>query len=82
MDSRAAVPLIAAISGRSAEDAGQLPPFHKGLADSGFVEGQNVLIEYHGAGGQYEQLPPRIYFATAAVISTSKSTYGTPSAAT
>jgi putative ABC transport system substrate-binding protein len=33
------------------------PRFEQGLRETGFVEGQNVAIEYWHAGGQYERLP-------------------------
>ena len=32
--------------------------FHKGLNETGYVEGQNVTIEYHWLEGQYNRLPP------------------------
>src|SRR5262249_56958829 len=30
--------------------------FRKGLNEAGYAEGQNVMIEYHRVGGQYERL--------------------------
>src|SRR5438874_2665949 len=34
-----------------------LGPFRQGLKESGFVEGQNVAVEYHWAEEQYDRLP-------------------------
>jgi putative ABC transport system substrate-binding protein len=53
-----AMPVIGFISGSSREMAAERPAaFRKGLAEAGFIEGQNVTVEYHWLDGQYEQLP-------------------------
>ncbi len=35
----------------------RLASFHKGLAETGYVDGRNVAIEYRWAEGRYESLP-------------------------
>jgi putative tryptophan/tyrosine transport system substrate-binding protein len=37
--------------------AGRLSAFHQGLSETGFVEGQNVAIEYRWAENQYDRFP-------------------------
>ena len=45
---QAAMPSVGFVSGRSAEVAAHLGgAFHKGLNETGYAEGQNVVVEYH-----------------------------------
>jgi putative tryptophan/tyrosine transport system substrate-binding protein len=51
-------PLIGFMSGRSPDDSRHLlEAFHRGLGETGFVEGKNVTFEYRWASGNYERLP-------------------------
>jgi ABC-type uncharacterized transport system substrate-binding protein len=53
-----AVPVIGFMSTRSPEDSAYLlAAFRRGLAEGGFVEGQNVAIEFRWARGEYDRLP-------------------------
>ena len=53
-----AVPVIGLLSPISAGGASFfLDAFREGLKEAGFVEGQNVQIEYRWAGGHYDRLP-------------------------
>jgi putative tryptophan/tyrosine transport system substrate-binding protein len=53
-----ALPLIGFLGASSlAERRPYLISFRHGLAEGGFVEGQNVAIEYRFAEGQYDRLP-------------------------
>ncbi len=51
-------PIIGFIStGSPATFAPLVAAFQRGLHDNGYVEGQNVIIEYRWAEGRYDQLP-------------------------
>jgi putative ABC transport system substrate-binding protein len=53
-----AMPVIGLLTSRAAGDAPQLmAAVRQGLKDTGFVEGQNVAIEYRFAENQSERLP-------------------------
>src|ERR1700730_1321743 len=53
-----AMPVIGFMSARSPEDSAHLvAAFRNGLAEGGYVEGQNVIIEFRWARGQYALLP-------------------------
>jgi putative ABC transport system substrate-binding protein len=55
---QAAMPVVGFMSSRSLADSTVLvAAFRKGLAESGFVEGQSLAVEYRWAGGQYDRLP-------------------------
>ena len=52
------VPVIGFLSSASPDGyAIRLHAFRQGLKDTGYVEGQNVAIEYRWAEGQYDRLP-------------------------
>src|SRR6188474_3459256 len=53
-----AMPVIGLLSSRSAAtDAQLIAVFRQALNEGGFVEGQNVVIDYRWADGQYDRLP-------------------------
>jgi putative tryptophan/tyrosine transport system substrate-binding protein len=55
---QAAMPVIGFLDSRSRGDAPQiLAAFRQGVKETGFVEGQNVAIEYRFAGNHNERLP-------------------------
>src|SRR5215468_2813254 len=53
-----AMPIVGFVEGRSAEaTVRQAAAFRKALSETGYVEGQNVIVEYHWLDGQYDRLP-------------------------
>ena len=56
---QAAVPVIGYLGTQSADDEYKnlTIPFLQGLKEAGYVEGQNVAIEYRWAEGQPDRLP-------------------------
>jgi putative ABC transport system substrate-binding protein len=55
---QSAMPVIGALnSAAAAPIAPLLAAFRRGLGEAGYVEGQNLAIEYRLAEGQYDRLP-------------------------
>jgi putative tryptophan/tyrosine transport system substrate-binding protein len=51
-----AMPVVGVLDGGSA-DSKLLGSFWQGLAEAGYVEGQNVVLEYRWAEGRYDRMP-------------------------
>jgi putative ABC transport system substrate-binding protein len=47
------MPIVGFMSARAPESANLVAEFRQGLADAGFVDGQNVTIEFRWALGDY-----------------------------
>src|SRR5712672_3607909 len=79
-----AMPVIGFLHSASLEpNAKRLAGFRRGLQQAGFVEGQNVAIEYRWAGGQSALLPElanELVNKPVSVIATLSSTPATRSA--
>jgi putative tryptophan/tyrosine transport system substrate-binding protein len=52
------MPVIGFVQSGSADaSVGYVAAFRKGLGETGYVEGQNVMVEYHYLEGQFDRLP-------------------------
>jgi putative tryptophan/tyrosine transport system substrate-binding protein len=55
---QATLPVVGVVSGQSPHsDARNAAAFYKGLSKAGYVDGQNVTVEYHWVEGNYDRLP-------------------------
>ena len=55
---QSALPVVGFLNSRGpSEDAYILAAFRQGLKETGYVEGQNVVVEYRFAQNQYDRLP-------------------------
>jgi putative ABC transport system substrate-binding protein len=53
-----ALPVVGFVRDGSADTAVRyVAGFRKGLNETGFIEGQNVTVEYHWLEGRYDRLP-------------------------
>src|ERR1700676_3709100 len=53
-----AMPVVGFIRDGSADASARFAAaFRKGLNETGYVEGENVTVEYHWLAGQYDRLP-------------------------
>ena len=55
---QAAMPVIGYLNTQSADNSKNVSlAFLQGLKETGYVEGQNVAVEYRWAEGQYDRVP-------------------------
>ena len=55
---QAPMPVVGFLSSRSADDSARVvDAFRRGLAETGYVDGRNVAIEFRWAQGQFDRLP-------------------------
>ena len=77
----AAMPVIGFLgSGSPASYAPFVAAFRQGLSDMGYVEGQNVTIEFRWAGSRYERLPSLADDLAALKVNVIATSGGTPAA--
>jgi putative tryptophan/tyrosine transport system substrate-binding protein len=57
LTARAQQPTVPVIGFVTAGSTSFVASFRKGLGETGYIEGQNVTVEYHWLEGQYDRLP-------------------------
>jgi putative tryptophan/tyrosine transport system substrate-binding protein len=74
------LPVIGFLNSRSPDDSAYLVrAFRSGLLETGYIEGQNVRVEYRWARGQYDQLPAMAAELTKIPVAAIAATGGEPS---
>jgi putative tryptophan/tyrosine transport system substrate-binding protein len=74
------MPVIGLIGTASRESDARLIPFRQGLKEAGYVEGQNVAIEYRWAEGHNDRFPALVADLVRREVTVVVSLGGTPSA--
>ncbi len=74
-----AIPVIGYLNGASsAQFTHLLAAFRRGLSETGYIEGRNVVIEYRYADGQYDRLPAMAADLVNQKVTAIVATAGTP----
>ena len=74
------MPMIGYLSNSGSTAPGLITAFRQGLSEAGYVEGQNVAIEYRWAEGRYDRYPALAADLVSRNVDVIVSTGGTPSA--
>lgn len=75
------IPVVGFLSSRTAKDSEDLATaFRHGLADSGYVDGRDVRVEFRWADGRYERLPALASELVAGGVAVLAAVGGKPSA--
>jgi putative ABC transport system substrate-binding protein len=78
-----AMPMVGWLnSGTSGGREHLLTAFRRGMSEAGFIDGQNVAVEYHWAEGQYDRVPALAADLTRRGVAVIAATGGTVSSLT